>query len=156
MPGRLVVLTSPWTFSAAISTLGYLKQAVPERVRIVGEPVGDRLQFFAEGRPLLLKHSGVAALMATERHDYEGGCRAFADCHALVHKRPIAVDSLHPDVPVVWRFADYPRRPRPGHGGGRAAVATLRVAQRLAIRPSRTARAGAPARRFWPAAPARS
>jgi hypothetical protein len=25
--GRIFVLTSPWTFSAAISTLGYLKQA---------------------------------------------------------------------------------------------------------------------------------
>ena len=107
VPGRLVVLTSAWTFSAAISTLGYLKQAAPERVRIVGEPVGDRLQFFAEGRPIVLKHSGAAALTATERHDYEGGCRAHADCHAPIRSRPIALSSLAPDVPVVWRFADY-------------------------------------------------
>jgi hypothetical protein len=31
VPGRIVVLTSPWTFSAAISLAGYLKQAAPER-----------------------------------------------------------------------------------------------------------------------------
>ncbi|WP_374658591.1 hypothetical protein [Inhella sp.] len=107
VPGRVFVLTSPWTFSAAISTLGYLKQAAPERVQIVGEPIGDRLVFFAEGRPLRLTHSGMVALMATERHDYRDGCRAFDDCHAPVRLRPIARPSLAPDLPVPWTFADY-------------------------------------------------
>ena len=40
IPGRIFVLTSPWTFSAAISTAGYLEQAGQDRVTIVGEPVG--------------------------------------------------------------------------------------------------------------------
>lgn len=107
VPGRIAVLTSPWTFSAAISMLGYLKQVAPQRVHIVGEPVGDRLAFFAEGRPLLLANSGVAVLMATERHDYANGCRAFSDCHGPVRLRPIAVKSLAPEVPVTWTFVDY-------------------------------------------------
>ena len=43
--GRIFILTSPWTFSAAISTAGYVKQAAPVRTAIVGEQVGDTLNF---------------------------------------------------------------------------------------------------------------
>ena len=107
VPGRLFVLTSPWTFSAAISTAAYLKQAAPERVSIVGEAVGDRLLFFAEGRPITLKHSGEVLLMATERHDYLDGCRAYTDCHAPVRQRPISVPSLAPDIAAPWTLEAY-------------------------------------------------
>jgi hypothetical protein len=54
VPGELFVLTSPWTFSAAISVSGYLKQAALSRVHIVGEPVGDRLH----GDPALAAVAG--------------------------------------------------------------------------------------------------
>jgi hypothetical protein len=57
--GRVVVLMSPWTFSAAISSIGYLKQADPARVVLAGEAPGDRLRFWAEGRPITLPHSGA-------------------------------------------------------------------------------------------------
>ena len=107
VPERLFVLTSPWTFSAAISTAAYLKQAAPERVSIVGEAVGDRLLFFAEGRPITLKHSGEVLLMATERHDYLDGCRAYTDCHAPVRQRPISVPSLAPDIAAPWTLEAY-------------------------------------------------
>jgi hypothetical protein len=105
--GRIFVLTSPWTFSAAISTAGYLKQAAPERVSIVGEAVGDRLEFFSEGRPVTLKHSGQVLLPATERHDYQGGCRKFSDCHGNVVRRPIAVPTLAPDIAAPWTIEAY-------------------------------------------------
>ncbi len=105
--GTVFVLTSPATFSAAISITGYLKQAAPERVRIVGEAVGDRLEFFAEGRPITLKHSGQVVLPATERHDYRNGCRDFADCHAPVVRRPITVPSLAPDIAAPWTVEAY-------------------------------------------------
>src|SRR4029077_13790008 len=55
--GRVVVLTSPWTFSAAISSIGYLKQAGDDRVVLVGEAPGDCLQFWAEGLPFRLPSS---------------------------------------------------------------------------------------------------
>ncbi len=105
--GRLFALTSPWTFSAAISTLGYLKQAAPDRVTIVGEAVGDRLEFFAEGKSTALKHSGERFLHATERHDYRGGCAKFDDCHRAVVSRPIAVASLDPDIAAPWTIEAY-------------------------------------------------
>jgi hypothetical protein len=109
VPGQVFVLTSPATFSAAISITGYLKQAAPARVRIVGEALGDRLEFFAEGQPVELVHSGQVLLPATERHDYRHGCRAHHDCHAPVVQRPISVSSLTPDVAAPWTVEAYRR-----------------------------------------------
>lgn len=109
VPGHVFVLTGPATFSAAISFAGYLKQAAPERVRLVGAPVGDRLEFFAEGRTVRLAHSGEVLLYATERHDYVEGCRRHTDCHAPVVQRPIAVASLAPDLPAPWTLEAYRR-----------------------------------------------
>ena len=98
VPGRVFVLTSPWTFSAAISTVGYLKQAGGNRVTIVGEMVGDRLEFWAEGSLARFPYSGAAASFSTERHDYRNGCKAFKDCHGSVVRHPISVPSLAPDI----------------------------------------------------------
>ena len=107
VPGRIFALTSPWTFSAAISSIGYLEQSAPERVTIVGEAVGDRLEFFSEGDIVELPRSGLVALNATERHDYRNGCRAFRDCHGPVVRNPIAVASLAPDVAAPWTIEAY-------------------------------------------------
>lgn len=105
--GRIVLLTSPWTFSAAISSTGYVKQAGGSRVTLVGEAPGDRLDFFAEGRPIRLPNSGAMVLMATERHDYANGCRAYTDCHPEVVRHPIAVRSLEPEVRAPWTIEAY-------------------------------------------------
>lgn len=107
IPGRIFVLTSPWTFSAAISSLGYLEQAAPDKVVIVGEAVGDRLMFFAEGAPIALPVSGIRVLAATERHDYADGCRAYSDCHGWVTRHPISVPDLEPDIVAPWTIDDY-------------------------------------------------
>lgn len=109
VPGRVFVLTSPWTFSAAITLVGHVWQAAPSRVQIVGEPVGDRLVFFAEGRPLQLRHSGVSLLAATQRHDYLNGCDGADDCHPPVRDRPIRAPSLAPHRLVPMTFAAYRR-----------------------------------------------
>jgi hypothetical protein len=105
--GRIFALTSPWTFSAAISTLGYLKQAAPDRVTIVGEAVGDRLEFFAEGKSTTLKYSKENFAYATERHDYRNGCAKVDDCHRMVVTRPIAVPTLDPDIAAPWTIETY-------------------------------------------------
>jgi hypothetical protein len=107
VPGRVFVLTSPWTFSAAISTVGYLKQSAPERVVIVGEMVGDRLDFHAEGGTFTLPNSGGAVLPATERHDYRTGCRNIENCHGSVVRHPIEVQSLAPDINAPWTIEAY-------------------------------------------------
>jgi hypothetical protein len=119
VPGRVFVLTSPWTFSAAISTVGYLKQEAPDRVVIVGEMVGDRLDFHSEGEVFTLPHSGAAILNATERHDYHTGCRNIENCHGSVVSYPIAVESLAPDIEAPWTIEAY----RAGHDPAIDAIA---------------------------------
>jgi hypothetical protein len=119
VPGRIFVLTSPWTFSAAISTVGYLKQKAPSRVAVVGEPVGDRLVFFAEGGPVILSNTGIVLLPATQRHDYQGGCREFSDCHGAVVRHPIAVPTLDPEIAAPWTIEAY----RAGRDPGMEAIA---------------------------------
>ena len=104
--GRLYAITSGRTFSAAISSLGYLKQAAGERLTIVGEPVGDRLEFWAEGQMIALPSSGAMLLYATERHNYMTGCPE-PDCHGAVRDHPIRVASLQPDLSTPLTFADY-------------------------------------------------
>ncbi len=107
VPGRIVVLMSPWTFSAAISSIGYLEQAAPDKVTLVGEAPGDRLEFFAEGGIVTLPNSRAVLLYATERHDYHTGCDRKDDCHGPVIRHPIAVPSLAPDVAAPWTFTAY-------------------------------------------------
>jgi hypothetical protein len=107
VPGRVFVLTSPYTFSAAISSVGYLKQAAPEKVTIVGEEVGDRLEFWAEGGPLTLANTGIMIGFGRERHDYKSGCRAFRDCHGNVVREPIAVPTFTPQIAAPWTREAY-------------------------------------------------
>jgi hypothetical protein len=120
VPGRIFALTSPWTFSAAISSIGYLEQTAPDRVTIVGEGVGDRLNFFSEGDIVTLPNSQAMLLNATERHDYQTGCRGFSDCHGPVRRNPISTPTLAPDIAAPWTIDAY----RAGRDPAMEAVAT--------------------------------
>jgi hypothetical protein len=114
VPGRIFALTSPWTFSAAISSVGYLKQAGGDRVTIVGEAVGDRLEMWAEGRLVELPYSGAEMAYASERHDYVTGCRPYRDCHGPVVRFPISVRTLAPDIAAPLTFEAYVAARDPG------------------------------------------
>lgn len=104
--GRVYAITSGRTFSAAISTTGYLKQAGGDKVVIVGEPIGDRLEFWAEGGFRELPGNGAKLLLATERHNYQTGCPE-ADCHASIREHPIRVSSLQPEIAAPMAFAAF-------------------------------------------------
>jgi hypothetical protein len=117
-PGKFYVLSSRRTFSAAIASIAYLKQAGKERVVLVGEPPGDRLVFSSDGRPIQLPHSGLFFRPSTARMDYQNGCQHYDDCHVAVAqpghrtapfdiagidvnqvpRMPIAIPSLEPDI----------------------------------------------------------
>jgi hypothetical protein len=102
---RVYAITSGRTFSAAISSLGYLKQAAGDRLTIVGEPIGDRLEFWAEGDIIQLPGLGAMILYANERHNYMTGCPE-PDCHGSIREHPIRVRGLQPDIPVALTWAD--------------------------------------------------
>jgi hypothetical protein len=103
---RVYAITSGRTFSAAISSLGYLKQAAGDRLTIVGEPIGDRLEFWAEGDIMTLPGLGAMLLYARERHNYLTGCPE-PDCHAAIREHPIRVRSLQPDIAAPMTWADF-------------------------------------------------
>lgn len=126
--GRFFVLLGPRTFSAGIASIAYLKQAGADRVTLIGEPPGDRMTFFAEGRAIFLPHSKAEVVPAPLRNDFANGCRDYDDCHvvlaqpgsptatpveragrldAFFGRKPLTVPNLDPDIPAAWTVADY-------------------------------------------------
>lgn len=107
--GRLFILTSGNTFSAAISTAAWLKYYGGARVTIVGEPPGDRMQFWGEGDRAVLPNSKLAIRYTTGFHDWENGCglAQFRTCFLLNYIYDVPAGSLEPNVRVKPTFADY-------------------------------------------------
>jgi hypothetical protein len=105
--GRIVLLTGPSTFSAGIVTAVFVKAAGGERVTVLGEPVGDRLDFYAEGGRGCLPHSALCLAYATGRHDYLGACTDWRTCFWLDWYYPGRIASLKPDEAISPSFADW-------------------------------------------------
>lgn len=105
--GHIFVLTDPQTFSAAITATAFVKEAGGDKVRIIGEPVGDRLSFFSEGGSGCLPNLKVCISYQTGKHDYAHPCRDWRECFWLNWFYPVRVKSLQPDVIIPLRFADW-------------------------------------------------
>lgn len=105
--GRVIVLTGPATFSAGISTAVFVKNAGEERVTIVGEPVGDRLQFYSEGGQACLPHYPLCVVYQTGKHDYQHPCTDWTVCFWLNYFFELRVKSLDPDYVVPLSFKDW-------------------------------------------------
>lgn len=105
--GPIAVLTDAATFSAAITSTAFTKDAGGKRVTIIGEPVGDRLVFYAEGGGGTLPNSKFSLSFETGKHDYAHPCRDWHDCFWLNWLYPVRVDSLQPDIDAPARFSDW-------------------------------------------------
>ena len=105
--GRVIMLTGPATFSAGISTAVFVKHAGQERVVIIGEPVGDRLQFYSEGGQACLPHHPLCVVYQTGKHDYQHPCDDWTVCFWLNHFFELRVKSLDPDEVVPLPFKDW-------------------------------------------------
>ena len=111
--GRIYILTGPQTFSAAITTVAFVKQAAGSRAVILGEPVGDRLAFYGEGNTGCLPHAGLCIHYATGMHNYTQPCSDWSKCFWLNWLFPVQVKSLAPDETVTMAYADYIARRDP-------------------------------------------
>jgi hypothetical protein len=105
--GRVIVLTGPATFSAGISTAAFVKHAALGRALIVGEPVGDRLQFYSEGGQACLPHSSLCVVYQTGKHDYQHACDDWTVCFWLNYFFELRVKTLDPDKVVPLSFKDW-------------------------------------------------
>ena len=105
--GRIYLLTGPQTFSAAITSTAFVKQAGGARVTILGEPVGDRLKFYAEGNRGCLPNYQLCFGYQTGLHDYQHPCNDLDRCFWLNYFYPVRVDTLEPDETMTLSFADW-------------------------------------------------
>jgi hypothetical protein len=95
MPGRIYVLVGPFTFSAGIVAAAALKHDGVEKVQIVGEEVGDRLQWWSEGKDVCLPASHYCLHATTGLWDLARGCGSRDGCYG--DKYSAVVGSLRPD-----------------------------------------------------------
>jgi hypothetical protein len=103
--GRIYHLVSGNTFSAAIVNIASTAEVAPQRTVLVGEPIGDRLQFWAEGWAYELPNSGFRARYSTGYYDFRNGCEGIFRCHwGSLHIFPILVDDLDLDVSAPLTF----------------------------------------------------
>lgn len=106
--GRVYMLTNGNTFSAGIVNLAMAKQAAPEQTVLVGSPVGDRLQFWAEGWWFSLPNSGFRARYSTGFYDLQNGCEGLFICPwGSLHMFPVIVDDLDIDIPAPMTWDAY-------------------------------------------------
>lgn len=112
--GRLLLVTGHETFSAAIVSAAILKSGAGERTTIVGERVGDDLQWWSEAEALVLPNSALRVHYTDGFHDWRNGYLEddpryrFNRRQAAMNQRySAAAGSLEPDVRVPLTFADY-------------------------------------------------
>jgi hypothetical protein len=105
--GRIFLLLGPATFSAGIVSAAFIKQAGGDRVVILGEPVGDRLQFLSEGNRGCLPNYLLCVSYATGKHDYQHPCHDLKVCFWPNYLYPTRVRSLDPDETIPLTFAQW-------------------------------------------------
>ena len=105
--GHIYLLTGPSTFSAGITTTAFVKQAGGERVTILGEPVGDRMQFFSEGGRGCLPNYALCVAYETGKHDYQNPCTKLDICFWPNYWYAVRVKSLDPDETIAQSFEDW-------------------------------------------------
>ncbi len=105
--GYIYLLTSGMTFSAGITTTAIIKHAGGDHVTILGEPVGDRLAFFAEGGRGCLPNYHLCFSYATGKHDYRTSCTDWDTCFWLGWLLPERVKTLQPDESITMTFDDW-------------------------------------------------
>ena len=104
--GRIYVLVGRYTFSAGIVSAAALKHDGADRVIIVGENIGDRLQFWSEtAQPACLPHSHLCLLPTTGFWDLQRGCKDKPACYG--DHFDARVDSLEPDLHAPLTAADW-------------------------------------------------
>jgi hypothetical protein len=101
-PKKLYVITGRATFSAGLYHAAALRQDT--RATFAGEPVGDYLDFWAEGRPVVLPNSGIRAIACAGFHSYSPGVDPRFKEHLYMD---LEVESLEPHVPAPLRWSDY-------------------------------------------------
>jgi hypothetical protein len=104
---HVYLLTSAWTFSAGEFSTAAARAHGGGRLTIIGDQVGDRTRFWAEGSAFVLPNSKLTLHFATGLHDYTRSCFGEHGCFWVLYAFPAQVRTLDPDIAVTYTFADY-------------------------------------------------
>jgi len=105
---KFYIVTGNGTFSAGLITAAYANYQLGERALVIGEPVGDRLQFWADGGlPMILPNSRVALYIWTAYSDWENGCKDWSKCFWITIFDGVATGKFELDKEVPLSFHDY-------------------------------------------------
>jgi hypothetical protein len=99
--GRLFVIVGRCTFSAGLYHAAQLKQFT--QAMFVGEPVGDRLDYWAEGGEIVLPNSRAVICYANGFHRYSG--REYPEYRPYYEE--LNTPSLAPDISAPMSSAEY-------------------------------------------------
>lgn len=106
--GRLFIIVGNHTFSAGLVLVALLKYYAKDRALIVGQRVGDRERFWAEGGVIELPNSGLPVCLTDGFHNWaDGYTDGGAHCPWFNQLYAVAAGSLAPDIEVTFNFADY-------------------------------------------------
>jgi hypothetical protein len=107
--GRVFILVSGNSFSAAIITAARLKYFGRGRTLIIGSPMGDGPIFWAEGRNMILPNSEISIKSTAAYHNWRDGC-GLSDllrCYLPNYLNDVPAGALTPDVIAPRRWNDY-------------------------------------------------
>lgn len=102
---QVVVLVDKFTFSAAIVFVAILKHRLGNRLKLIGEEMGDGLMFFAEGGLLELPTSGAVVRYSSAFHDWKNGTSDKTTPPEIARKI-VPVGALKLDLEWVANCAD--------------------------------------------------
>lgn len=96
------------TFSAGIITVAYAKYIIGDKAIIIGEEVGDRLTFWADGgTTMTLPNSGISPRIWTAYNDWKNGCKDFKKCFWFALFNSVPAKNIDPEIEVALSFYDY-------------------------------------------------
>ena len=106
--GQLYVIVGNQTLSGGLIPVAQLKHHGGEKTLVVGAPMGDRAQFWAEwGLPFRLPNAGWAVVYTTGYHDWADGCDDHPYCFTQVLKHGVAAGDFTPEHIIEPTYADY-------------------------------------------------
>jgi len=105
--GRIYLITGPNTFSAGLIAASQFKRYAASRLSVVGEDVGDRLRFRAEGMLVTMPATGAEAYITSAWDDVLEDCGWFSDCWPPGKFLLRGVGTLTPDLRVANTWDSY-------------------------------------------------
>jgi len=106
--GKIMVLVSASTFSAAIVTAAMVREYAGASVTFLGTDMGDNDEFYAEGGRVALPNSKLGVRQSSGLHDWTNGCPDLERCFwGTAIWGPRTKISLHPDFAIDPTYAEY-------------------------------------------------